>query len=87
MSTHQWAGALGSAAKTGSEWGRAFQNTRGIDLYNELERLTQEWPFGLEYFTPVKSKEIRLEACVPLFANERVWAPLHAAALMGPDSA
>jgi predicted phage terminase large subunit-like protein len=51
------------------------QKTRGTDLYNELERLTQEWPFALEYFSPVKSKEIRLEACVPLFANERVWAP------------
>jgi hypothetical protein len=38
-------------------------------------RLTQEWPFALEYFSPTKSKEIRLEACVPLFANERVWAP------------
>ena len=51
------------------------QKTRGTDLYNELERLTQEWPFDLQYFSPVKSKEIRLEACVPLFANERVWAP------------
>ena len=30
---------------------------------------------GKQYFAPVKSKEIRLEACVPLFANERVWAP------------
>jgi phage terminase large subunit-like protein len=51
------------------------QKTRGTDLYNELERLTQEWPFALEYFSPVRSKEIRLEACVPLFTNERVWAP------------
>src|SRR5437764_5821145 len=51
------------------------QKTRGTDLFNELERLTQEWPFDLQYFAPVKSKEIRLEACVPLFANERVWAP------------
>ena len=51
------------------------QKTRGTDLYNELERLTQEWPFGLEYFSPVKSKEIRLETCVPLFTNEHVWAP------------
>jgi phage terminase large subunit-like protein len=51
------------------------QKTRGTDLYQELERLTQEWPFALEYFAPTKSKEIRLEACVPLFANERVWAP------------
>jgi hypothetical protein len=38
------------------------QKTRGTDLYNELERLTQEWPFDLQYFSPVKSKEIRLEA-------------------------
>jgi predicted phage terminase large subunit-like protein len=51
------------------------QKTRGTDLYQELERLTQEWPFALEYFSPTKSKEIRLEACVPLFTNERVWAP------------
>src|SRR5207248_864476 len=51
------------------------QKTRGTDLYNELERLTQEWPFALQYFAPVKSKDIRLEACVPLFTNERVWAP------------
>jgi phage terminase large subunit-like protein len=51
------------------------QKTRGTDLYQELERLTQEWLFALEYFSPTKSKEIRLEACVPLFTNERVWAP------------
>jgi hypothetical protein len=51
------------------------QKTRGTDLYQELERLTQEWPFALEYFSPTKSKEIRLEACVPLFTNERAWAP------------
>ena len=51
------------------------QKTRGTDLYQELERLTMEWPFALEYFSPTKSKEIRLEACVPLFTNERVWAP------------
>ena len=51
------------------------QKTRGTDLYQELERLTQDWPFELIYFAPTKSKEIRLEATVPLFTNDRVWAP------------
>ena len=49
--------------------------TRGTDLYQELERLTQEWPFEMIYFEPVRSKEIRLESTVPLFTNDRVWAP------------
>jgi phage terminase large subunit-like protein len=51
------------------------QKTRGTDLYQELEVLSQEWPFSLVYDNPVQSKEIRLESCVPLFTNDRVWAP------------
>jgi phage terminase large subunit-like protein len=49
--------------------------TRGTDLYQELERQMAEWPYNLVYFEPAGSKEIRLEACVPLFTNDRVWAP------------
>jgi phage terminase large subunit-like protein len=49
--------------------------SRGQDLYQELEQLMREWPFQLIYTTPVVSKEVRLESCVPLFVNERVWAP------------
>lgn len=49
--------------------------SRGQDLYQELELLTREWPYQLIYTNPVVSKEIRLESCVPLFTNERVWAP------------
>ena len=49
--------------------------SRGQDLYQELERLTQEWPFRLSYTTPTTKKEIRLESCVPLFTGDRVWAP------------
>jgi phage terminase large subunit-like protein len=49
--------------------------SRGQDLYQELEKQMMEWPFQLTYFEPAGSKEVRLEACVPLFVNERVWAP------------
>jgi predicted phage terminase large subunit-like protein len=49
--------------------------TRGTDLYQELQKETMEWPFALEYWEPAGKKAIRLEACVPLFVNERVWAP------------
>lgn len=49
--------------------------SRGQDLYQELELLMREWPYQLIYTTPTVSKEIRLESCVPLFVNERVWAP------------
>lgn len=61
------------------------KKTRGVDLYNELERLTAEWPARLEYFNPgggrstgiigARDKTARLHACVGLFTNERVWAP------------
>jgi hypothetical protein len=53
------------------------QRTRGWDLYNELEKQTQEWPFRLQYFNPAGrgDKVARLHACTALFTNDCVWAP------------
>jgi phage terminase large subunit-like protein len=53
------------------------RKTRGTDLYNELERITREWPYQLAYTDPTRkgSKTLRLEACVPMFVNGLVWAP------------
>lgn len=66
------------------------QKTRGVDLYNELERAARNWPFQLAYSNPAggtaialpdgtapskRAKAMRLEACVPLFVNGLVWAP------------
>jgi hypothetical protein len=62
------------------------RKSRGVDLYNELERIVKEWPFSLEYSEPAqghasgggvskRAKGIRLEAVQPLFVNGLVWAP------------
>lgn len=53
------------------------RKTRGTDLYNELERITREWPFQLMYTDPTHkgSKTLRLESCVNMFVNGLVWAP------------
>jgi phage terminase large subunit-like protein len=53
------------------------KETRGTDLYMELERIMSEWPYRLQYFDPRGrgDKAMRLEACVPLFTQELVWAP------------
>jgi hypothetical protein len=53
------------------------RKTRGTDLYNELERMTREWPFQLGYTDPTHkgSKTLRMEACQGLFVSGLVWAP------------
>jgi phage terminase large subunit-like protein len=53
------------------------KKTRGTDLYNELERITREWPYQLMFTDPTHkgSKTLRLEACVNMFVNGLVWAP------------
>lgn len=53
------------------------RKTRGTDLYNELERITREWPYQLAYTDPTRkgSKTLRLEACVNMFINGLIWAP------------
>lgn len=53
------------------------KKTRGVDLYNELDRLMRDYPWSLEFFEPTGrgDKTMRLSATVPLFTNELVWAP------------
>lgn len=53
------------------------QKTRGVDLYNEINKLTSRWPFRLEYWNPTGrgDKVARQHACVSLFTNDLVWAP------------
>jgi intein/homing endonuclease len=53
------------------------RKTRGQDLYDEMDRLTREYPFRLEFFEPTGrgDKAYRLNTCVPVFTNDMVWAP------------
>jgi phage terminase large subunit-like protein len=53
------------------------KKTRGVDLYQEIERLTTTWPFRLEYWDPTGrgDKVARLHSVAPLFTNDLVWAP------------
>ncbi len=53
------------------------QKQRGFDLYNELELHTREWPYRLVYWNPSGrgDKTQRLNATVPIYTNDLVWAP------------
>jgi phage terminase large subunit-like protein len=53
------------------------RKTRGVDLYNELERLSVRWPYQLVYFEPKGrgDKVVRLQACTGMFSQNLVWAP------------
>jgi phage terminase large subunit-like protein len=53
------------------------KKTRGVDLYQEIERQTATWPFRLEYWDPTGrgDKVARLHSVSPLFENDLVWAP------------
>jgi len=53
------------------------KKTRGVDLYQELEKQVQEWPYRLEYWDPTGrgDKVARLHATTPLFTSDLIWAP------------
>lgn len=53
------------------------KKTRGVDLYNELERAVSEWPYRLVYFEPTGrgDKGARLVTASGAFIKELIWAP------------
>ncbi len=53
------------------------KKTRGVDLFQELERLLRDYPYQLGYFEPTGrgDKVARLTAVQSLFTNDLVWAP------------
>lgn len=53
------------------------RKTRGVDLYNELDRMMRDYPWSLEFFEPTGrgDKAMRLTAVQPLFTNDLIWAP------------
>lgn len=53
------------------------KKTRGVDLYNELERELRDYPWSLDFFDPTGrgDKTARLTSTQPLFTNDLIWAP------------